>query len=340
MPTKLKDDFQIWKLAKDLGLKPKDDPVKEIVHYCLQQVRAFLKEFPCDSLSDLLETSATKLDTKFVEIHSDEELQGVKCEYLNKGETAFALLDEELKPKVYAVTFRRLTAKRGERQFISIIDCRDDKAFRAYFSKWHELAHLLTLTQQMRFKFCRTHATENKNDPEEALMEIIAGEISFLPEFVDRHAQGEISFEKICELRELLCSDASFQSSVIGFTKRWASPCVLVEAGLGYKKSEIRKLEQNAFDFLEKPTAELRVFHANANDSARQAGIFIPQNIRIPKASIIHQVFSGEFVPQGEAVENLSWWEKSDGSSLSDQQVLVKACRNGEHVLALIIPVL
>lgn len=340
MPTKLKNDLQVWNLAKDLGLKPKDDPVKEIVRYCLRQVRAFLQEIPCDSLSGLLDVAAAKLDTIFVEINSDEDLQRVKSEYLNKGETAFALLESELGPNVYAITFRRLNATKRERQFVSVIDCRGEKAFRAYYSKWHELAHLLTLTQQMRFKFCRTHTAENKSDPEEAVMEIIAGEIGFLPEMVEKHAGGEISFEKIDELRDLICPGASFQASLIGFTKSWPTPCILIEAGLDYKKSEVRKLSQNAFDFADDPTAELRVLRANANEPARRTGVFIPQKYRIPRASVIHQVFSEDFLIQSEAVENLSWWESSKGSRLGERQVIVKARRVGERVLALMIPTL
>src|SRR5436853_7866412 len=114
MPTKLKNDTQVWKLAKDLGLNPKGDPLAEIVNYCLRTVRGFLKDYPCSSLSELTDTAATLLETKFVEIHSDEELELVKSEYLKKGETAFALLDKELGPKVYAITFRRLRAKKTE----------------------------------------------------------------------------------------------------------------------------------------------------------------------------------------------------------------------------------
>jgi hypothetical protein len=340
MPKNLKNDPQVRNLARDLGLKPKDDPLAEIIHYCLKHVRAFLKEFPCDTLSDLLKTAAAKLDTNFVEIHSDEDLQRVKSEYLNKGEAAFALLEKELGPKVYAVTFRRLAATNKERQFVSVIDCRGEKAFRSYFSKWHELAHLLTLTQQMRLKFCRTHAEENKSDPEEAVMEIIAGEIGFLPEIVKLHAEGEISFERIEELRDELCPGASLQSSLIGFTKSWPAPCVLVEAGLAYKESEVRKLAQNSFGFLNEPTAELRVLHANANEAARRARIFIPWKIRVPQTSVIHQVFKDELLLQAEAIENLISWGTSKGARLQDQQVVVKARRNGDRVFALITPVL
>lgn len=340
MPKKLKNDMQVWKLAKDLGLKPKDDPLTDIIRYCLNRLRSILKDFPCETLNELLINAATILDTSFIEIHSDEELEQLKSKYLEQGETEFALLDKELGPKVYAITFRLLKAKKGERQFISIIDCREQKAFRSYYSKWHELAHLLTLTQQMRFKFCRTHVTENKNDPEEAVMEAIAGEIGFFPDIVKRHARGEPTFEKIEELRDLLCQGASFQSSVIGFIKRWPVPCILLEAGLGYKKDEVRKLAQNSFGFIDEPMAELRVLNASANELARGTGVFIPRNIRVPKESVIYQVFNDELITQAEAVENLNWWVTSAGPISTGQLVTVRARTNGDRIMALLIPAL
>lgn len=58
-------------------------------------------------------------------------------------------------------------------------------------------------------------------------MESIAGEIGFLSEIVKLHAKGEISFEKIDELRDLICPGASIQASAIGFTKSWPSSCIL-----------------------------------------------------------------------------------------------------------------
>lgn len=338
MTRTLKSDMQVWNLARDLGLDPKDDPLAEILRYCISRLHSFLAEFPCETLTDLLEMAAANLDTIFIEIHSDTDLHRIKMEFLQKGEMAFATLEKELKPGVYAITYKRLAAQRGERQFVSIIDCRGEKAWRSYFSKWHELAHLLTLTSQMRLKFCRTHAALNRRDPEEAVMEVIAGEVGFFPQLIKDHATGEISFKNIQDLRDLLCSEASFQASVIGFAKAWPSACLLVDAGLGYKRKQERLLSQNTFNFMEEPAAELRALHVSTNIPARKAGISIHQNMRIPKRSVIFQVFS-EQLNELEAEENLSWWESSSGHRLPEQDVFVMARRSGDHVMALITPV-
>jgi hypothetical protein len=119
------------------------------------------------------------------------------------------------------IVWKILKPRKGERQFISIIDCRGEKAVRSYYSKWHELAHLLTLTDQRRFKFCRTHSALVKKDPEEALMEKIAGHLGYLSDLVSRHAKGPISFEKIADIRTTLCPESSVYASIIRMTKSW-----------------------------------------------------------------------------------------------------------------------
>jgi hypothetical protein len=337
MVPRLKTSLEIWKLARDLGLNPKDDPLTEILRHCVKSVQSFLKEFPCNRLSDLLEVAAAKLDTIFIEIRNDDDLEKVQREYLQKGEIAFAALEKQLGPKVYAITFKRLSLRRGERRFVSIIDCRGDKIWRSYFSKWHELAHLLTLTPQMRLKFCRTHALPEQKDPEEAAMDVIAGEIGFRPQLVACKGEGKISFEKINALRKELCPEASFQASVIGFVKAWPSPCVLVEAGLGYKKFVKRMLTEGTFDFVNLPIAQLRAQHINANDAAREADVIIYPNMRVPTKSIIYSVFSNGLL-ETQAVENLEWWQTSSGEVLKTRRVSVEVRKNGDRVLALIVP--
>jgi len=62
------------------------------------------------------------------------------------------------------------------------------------------------------------------------------------------------------------------------------------------------------------------------------------KNFRVPERSVNHKVFS-EGLPRGEAIEDLSWWESSDGTSLDQQQISVSSKRIGDTVYALLIPV-
>jgi hypothetical protein len=53
---------------------------------------------------------------------------------------------------------------------------------------------------------------------------------------------------------------------------------------------------------------------------------------------VIHKVFS-DSLSDGTALEDLSWWESSDGTSLEKQQIAVAVKRNGETIYGLLMPV-
>lgn len=337
MVRRLKSDPQVWRLAVDLGLRPTADPVADIRAFCRKRLRALLRDFRCSTLRELLDTATAHLDTLVVEIRSDEQLAQVKREYVAKGEVAFAALDEELGPETFAITFRRRRALPGERRFVSVIDCRGEKAWRAYFSKWHELAHLLTLTDQARLSFCRTHSDPERRDPEEALMDVLAGDAGFFLDLVTPHATGPLTFDGVASLREQLCPEASDQASLIGFVRAWPQPVLLLRAQPALKKAEEAGRAQASFAFRTPPSPALRAVQVTANDGATTAGLSIPLNMRVPEKSVIYRVFSGS-EQLGEADEDLSWWTSSDGGRLSEFPVHVTARRKGDHIQVLLLP--
>ena len=338
MSPGLKNSFQIARLAADLRLAHDGDPVGAILEFCHKRIDDILREFPCcTTLSDLMRAAAARLDTLFIEIHDDARLVDIRTDYVARGELVFATLADQLGPDVYAITFKLTRPRDSDRRFVSIIDCRGTKAARVYFSKWHELAHLLTLTPQARLKFCRTHAEPEQKDPEETLMDVIAGEVGFCPQLVRPHATGEISFERIAALRELLCPDASQQASLIGLVKSWPAPCVLVQARPALKARERRSLVQERFPFHDGPAAVLRAVNVTVNRAAERTGMTIHRNMRIPGESVIVQVFedSGNSL---EAEEDLAWWTSSSGSGLAPQPITVKARYRWDAAEDLIVP--
>ena len=334
MPGGLKNSISVWKLARDLGIGATDDPIAAVIKFCDRRVKNFLKTFPdCDTLTDLLDCIAAKLGTVFEIVTTDEDLRQIRKKYLVRGEKIFATLGQELSEDVFAITYRRNNREHWEPEFVSVIDSRGSKALRAYFTKWHELAHLLTLTDQLRLSFRRTHVAKSFNSPEEALMEVIAGHFGFYGPLVKPHISGTISFDAIEALRQEVCPEASQQSALIGIVKAWPHPCLLVNARLATKKGAA--LQRQLFPS-SGSAASLRAVHVTVNEAARQDGLAIFENMRVPETSIIYRVFQG--IPYGEAVENLSTWETSKGFRLPDRPVEVKAKRSWESVDALIIP--
>jgi hypothetical protein len=338
MSSRLDSKPQIWKLASDLGLSISDSPTRSIVQLVARRVRRISKDFHCKTLRDLLTATAAGVETVFEEIHSDSDLYEIRTKYLNKGEKGFAILESDLQGSDdYAITIRRVNREKWEPQFVSVIDCRGDKVFRTYFSKWHELAHLLTLTPQLRLVFRRTHSGCAARDPEEMLMDVIAGDIGFLQDFVHSGIEADVSFETIRRIKEECCPDASVQAATIGIVKALPVPCILVEAKMALRKCQTSDAAQMrpGVDGAT-PTPALRAVHVTVNGAARDAGIQFHKNWRVPADSVTSRVFAeGGY---SESLEDLSWWITSDGGSLDPCPVLVKAKKVWDSVQALIIP--
>jgi hypothetical protein len=334
--SKLDSKPQIWKLAVDLGLGSTSRPVSEILSHVKRRVRSLAQKFSCASLNDLLAAAAEDVRTTFKEIHSNEDLENLQSTYFGLGETGFANLHRELDSQGYAITLKRINPAKWDRAYVSVIDCRGDKAFRTYFSKWHELAHLLTLTQQTRLVFRRTHPAVVV-DAEEGLMDLIAGEVGFLADFIPSHGFGEVSFEMIENIRRQVSPDASHQAAAIGIVKALPRPCILLEARFKLKKSEeLDKAQLNLpIPGRAEPMPALRCVHTTTNQAARDVGLYLPNNWKVPERSVIASVFAAG--GSARADENLSWWRTSSGAQLRSCPVRVEAKRVGDSVVALLV---
>jgi hypothetical protein len=184
----------------------------------------------------------------------------------------------------------------------------------------------LVLTDQMRMEFRRTHDPTQEKSAEEKLVDVVAGDLSFFPDLVKPLIDGEISFEKIEDIRVRMCPDASQTSSAINISKIWPSPCVWLEAKPQAKKSEPKG-----------SVPDLRAVKITENRVAREKGLRMIANFRVPPNSIIFRSFYRGFAG-GEAIENLAWWEASGGTRLQDRTIRVQVKNMGDSVQALVTP--
>jgi len=337
MAPTLNKKLTIHKLAADLGLRPSESPVEGIVNYCRRKMKSFLRDFPeCSTPAQLADFAANKLGTLLVEIHSDSDLADIRRDYVERGERGFVTLEGELVGEVYGVTLKRQHRNDWEQPYVSLIDCRGRKAQRKYHTKWHELGHLLILTDQGRLAFRRTHDPAIPKSAEESIVDVIAGEFSFYEPMLRPFMKGEISFEKIEAIRCEHCPEASIYSAILNLSKVWPLPCIWLEAALAHKKGD-QSPNQESFSFKPVPAMKLRAIHVSPNARAREVGLTMIPNWRVPKSSIIYRVF--EAAQSDEAVEDLAAWESSDGSRLNARRVRVKAKRVGDSVHALVMPV-
>lgn len=334
MSQKKEIPFQIFKLANDLHLKADNDPVGAIFNHCDRQIESFLSDLEeCNSLTDMLDWVAAKVGTTIKIVRNDADLRSVQEEFVNKGEKGFAKLDKDLAMEVFGITYRRQNALAWEPAFVSVIDCRGEKAARSYFTKWHEIAHLLTLTQQLRLVFRRTHNSIGGEDPEERLMDRIAGRFGFYAPVFHRIVRSGISFAEIERLRLELCPEASSQAAIINFTKNWPTPCILIKAEMGFNNREKLLMKQAAFDFLEQPQPVIRAVRATPNEKGREIGFHLFENMRVPEESIISLAYQNGDAPN-EAVEDMSWWAGQTARPIKVETRLVAGA-----VEALIVPI-
>lgn len=335
----LKTNTKIRQLAIELGFGAFADPLRAILRHCEEQVRAVVREFPhCVTPGQLLDALANKLRTRFEVVRTDAELRQLQKRYLDRREMGFVKLDEELRPNdVYGITIRLKQRELWEPDFVSVIDCRGEKTYKENYTKWHEIGHLLILTDGNRSSFRRTHSSTETSDPEESLVEIIAGKFAFWSDMIQIHACGPASFEQIDQIREKVCPEASRQSALIGITKAWPTPLLLVRAELALRKSEQRGLTQHTFEFRAAPQPALRAVHVSASESAKATNFAIHQNMRVPDQSVISAIFNASAGSE-EAIEDLRAWESSDGTKLPPCSVRVTARYSWNGVDALIEP--
>ena len=325
--AKLNDHIISHKLANDLGLPASTDPLGQIVRFCRDRVRVLIADFDGPKTPDaILGWLENKLRTRFVEIHQDADLRQTIRDYASRGETIFKLLENEFESDTEGITLRLSYRELWEPDFVSVIDCRKRRKLRRYHTKWHELAHLLVLTDQSRMTFRRTHNPQEEKSIEEKIVDAIAGDLSFFEEFVGPLAEGEISFEKIDKLRLEMCPDSSHHSAALNISKQWPTSCIWIKAELAMRRHPLPD---------ENP--ELRATQVSQSPTARETGFSVIRQFRVPSQSVIHQVFHGRF-DTDEAMEDLSWWESSSGTRLPSRSVRVQARKMGTGVHVLITP--
>ena len=325
MKTRLDSCVEVTDLARQLDIDP-NHAVEGLLAFCDQRIRSFIHKFKnCDTFSDLLEVCAQECGTRFEVIDSSRALDATVAKYLARNESAFAILEQEFMRGVLGITLRLQAPQPWELPFVSVIDMRGDRRHRAYFTKWHEIAHLLLLSDEKRRSFRRTHVSESERDAEEELMDIVAGQCGFHPAIIVPHATQRISFLEIERLRLQLCPASSKQAARIGFTAAWPSPAVLMEC----------KLATRYADRQEQPV--LRVISANANPAAKRVNLTFPRNISVPPRSVISHLL-GRTGKSEETIEDLGWWRTDSDEDLPTLPVRVNAFARNDAVDALITP--
>lgn len=342
--SRLEQQQPVITLANELGVDWKD-PVTAIVRYCQEKVGGWMAgAAKVTSLEELQALVCRKLGLVFEEFTSEEELTGLIRKYVALGEKGFAGIKATFGPGVYGTLAERYHRKSlDEPRYVAFIDLRGEKASRRYFTRWHEIAHLLTSAKQLELPF--QHRSSGPRHPLEQLMDIVAGEFGFY-EPIFRPAveaavlrEGRLTFATVEFIRASMCPQASFHATLIACSKFSPSPVINLEVGMGLKKAEadaVRSGQMGVFGDAA-PEMKLRALVAKGNDAAREAALRINPNMRVPETSMIAKLFSTS-PDRGEVSgrESLLTWRYSDGTSTDERTVMIEARRVPDRVLALV----
>lgn len=347
--SKLSQAPEVVRMAEELGLDWQKDAVAEIIGYCHRRILGWLKEAPAATLSELEDLVCGRLHLVFEEAWSDDDLSRISRKYVALGEAVFASLKHQLDKDTYAVLFeRRNVSASSPDRYVAVLDCRGTKGSRRFFSRWHEIAHLLTLVRQLELPF---HRSVKDKSPIERLMDAVAGEIGFYdPVFrpaldAEIRSRKRLSFDVVNRLRDSVCPAASFQATLIACISRAAVPAVYLEADIAYKKSEKAEINSGQLDLIPRdpPKPRLRAVVVVPNDAATAKGFVLHRNMKVPGQSLVSKHFlktqGTETSASEQAIEDLSIWEHSDGEIVCRQKAVVEVCRLGDKVISLIRPV-
>lgn len=343
--TSLDREYEIDLLAKGLGVAGQGRlPVAAIIDYCRTKISGWIPRSAALTRVEQLERIVCEnLHLVIEEIWSDGDLERLIRKYVALGEIGFAHLAEELDEGTFGALYERFRVNgRARDRYVAFVDCRTSaKAARRIFTRWHEIAHALTLYQQLQLPLNRSRV---KGSPMERMMDLIAGEFNFYgPLFepvlaAELERTGHLTFAGVERIRDEFYTEASFQSTLNACVRGALSPAAVVEASLEYKKRERETMDDSQGVLIDLPPIPktLRLTSVAPNELGRAFGLHLM--LRVPSHSVISRVFSAteDFAGPETATENLREWTHSHGPALPPCEVLVEARKLGGLALAVI----
>jgi hypothetical protein len=348
--AQLARDPKVVKLAKDLELDWRGDCLAAIREYALGQVEVIQRDspIPIDDLDALRLMVADKFRVRLEFIREDTDIERIAAVYSDFHPFLRRRLDVEfVRGTTEGITLEREEWDPRVFRYLAVVDARGGRAARAYFTAWHELAHLLVHPSQLPFPgFRRTPAaTEREKDPIESVVDHVAGRVAFYPPFfrpaLERATgdHGGLNFAALEAARDAAAPTASLFATAMGSIQLVDTPSLLVTADMALKAEERRfsKGPQQAFDFATTTIREkLRVTTVAPNDIAAGSRLAVRRNMRVPADSVLAQAHASTVDVTLGAYEDQEWWETSRGGPLQALQLRVEAARRGRYVYGLI----
>jgi hypothetical protein len=220
---------------------------------------------------------------------------------------------------------------KGSRRYLAIIDARGGRSPRAYFTAWHEIAHLLLCPPRQRvfdgFR-CSPNEVQRRKDPLESAVDHIAGLLAFWepifkPALLSA-AGHNLTFAAIEAAAEQVAPCASLYAASLAATRVWGDAAVFVTG------EEATKTNGTGL--------ALRRQTVIPNDPARRLDLNLRRSMRVPTASALWRAFHETPDAECAANEDQALWEVSGRGNLPKLPWAVQAIRRGRALYAILKP--
>lgn len=346
--SRLDQEPQVSALAHDLGIRGQGSLLNKIRRYALEQVRQHLSNWPSviDSLEDLQRVLCNALSLKIEYVHRDEDLTRIAMEYRFSDGQRRSLDREFNDDGTEGWLISHPDRQPGDRRYVAIVDARGSRASRAFFTAWHEVTHMIVTPPQLSFDgFRRAIPVDKKKDPVESVVDAVAASLAFYEPIVRPVLEDQLCLDSVLtpagieRIRQKIAPEASFQATANALVGLVEKPVVFVRIEPRFKKSQrrpdgSRHRTPGSGDDL--PSPPLRVISVVPSASAREAGLGIFPNIRVPERSVLSRAYRSVVDIDLSANEDQSWWETSSDGPLEARPLRVHAIRRGRFVYGLL----
>ena len=337
---------EIRSLARAFGLQS-DDCWRALIEFALDQAEHLVEGFSCKTAEEMRLLISNRLRMKLEFIHQDSDIAVIAANHAGISPILSRLLRNEfITDDTEGLTLTNQFASPSDHKYIAIVDARGEREARAYFTSWHEIAHiLLDPPNSQAVMVRRTPPQAARKDPIEQLVDATAGRLAFhdslfKPALVDAVKDyGGLGFTAVEAARDVVAPTASIYATAVGSVRLLKTPALFLTAELGYKRDELEYLEmqQNSlFPELDiQPEPKLRLQDVIAN--VRGQELFkLRQNMRVPHQSIITAAHESMIDVTLSGREDQSMWETSGKGALPHLPLRVDAARRGRYVYGLI----
>lgn len=226
-------DPRLRELARQLGLDTRGNVARRLRDHALGQVREWSEALPVESVAALQKLVAGMLSLSISLFRNDADILSAARRIggvwpgLEKQ-----LRTDFLESDTLGLVMAHPAPEPGAHRYHAFIDARGDRSRMAYFTAWHEVAHLLLHPRQLELPGFRrvTAPLEQPRDPVEVLVDDVAGELAFWEPFAapalerEIREHGRLTLDGVQRVRDAVAPEGSIIAAARALLRMSGAP--------------------------------------------------------------------------------------------------------------------